>query len=183
MSLQESSSKAGRRRLPPPARRYSPISVMARTSDTVSRPNSRSIAARSSCRRSKTSLALRITVMFKVGPLVRSIICELHVDTEIGLLEHGDDLLQRVAVFAANAHKITLNRCLYLEFGILNELDDLSSLFDRNSLLQTHLLPHRRTGSGVDCAISERFERHATFDQLALENVVHRFQLVVVGGA
>ena len=41
---QESSSKAGRRRLPPPARRYSPISVIARTPETVSRPNSRSMA-------------------------------------------------------------------------------------------------------------------------------------------
>ena len=38
--------------------------------DTVSRPNSRSMAARSSCNKSNTSLALRVTVVSKsVGPV------------------------------------------------------------------------------------------------------------------
>jgi len=33
----------------------------------------------------------------------------LHVDAEIGLLEHGDHLLQRIAIFAADADEIALN--------------------------------------------------------------------------
>src|SRR6266536_2228336 len=50
-------------RLPPPSRKYSPISVMAVTPETVSRPNSRSMAARSSRRSSKTSRPLVAVVL------------------------------------------------------------------------------------------------------------------------
>ncbi len=47
-------------RLPPPSRRYSAISVMVLTLEAASRPNSCSIATRSSRSRSKTSLAVAI---------------------------------------------------------------------------------------------------------------------------
>ena len=47
-------------RLPPPPRRYSPISVMASTPETVSRPNSRSMAERSSRSISKISFPLMV---------------------------------------------------------------------------------------------------------------------------
>lgn len=47
-------------RLPPPSRRYSPISVMAETLETVSCPNSASMASRSSCRSSKISFPLMV---------------------------------------------------------------------------------------------------------------------------
>src|ERR1700690_2600801 len=58
-------------RLPPPPRRYSPISVMAVTPETVSRPNSRSIAARSSRRSSKTSRPLVAVVVLTAETIHR----------------------------------------------------------------------------------------------------------------
>src|SRR5271167_3848453 len=143
MSLQESSSNAGRRRFPPPARRYSPISVIARTPETVSRPNSRSMAARSSCNRSKTSFALWVTDVLNVFPSVRSVIRKLHIDAEIRLLDHGNDLLQRVTIFAAHSNKVALNGGLRLELRVLDQLHDVAGLFDCDTLLQRHFLPHR----------------------------------------
>ncbi len=56
--LRRQQQKRGPDPFPPPSRRYSPISVMAETSETVSRPNSASIASRSSCRSSKISFPL-----------------------------------------------------------------------------------------------------------------------------
>ena len=52
-------------RLPPPSRRYSAISVMVLTFEAASRPNSCSIATRSSRSRSKTSLAVAIANVLK----------------------------------------------------------------------------------------------------------------------
>src|SRR6266568_2538485 len=144
-------------RLPPPPRRYSPISVMAVTPETVSRPNSRSMAARSSRRSSKTSRPLvRVDVLtvkslhhgdtearrktnhrkisssknlgqfqrlisllgllrVSVSPclrgeyLVRPVIRKLHINSKILLAQQRNNLLERVAVFAADPHQITLD--------------------------------------------------------------------------
>ena len=63
----ESSSSEGRMRLPPPSRRYSAISVMVLTLEAASRPNSCSIATRSSRSRSKTSLAVAIASVLKLS--------------------------------------------------------------------------------------------------------------------
>ena len=57
-------------RLPPPARRYSPISVMEATFETVSCPNCSSMATMSSRSRSKISFPLMaLVVLRKVLPL------------------------------------------------------------------------------------------------------------------
>src|SRR5882724_330213 len=64
-SFAERSNSAGRIRLPPPARRYSPISVIAATFETVWRPNCSSIATRSSRSRSKISFPLMAVVALK----------------------------------------------------------------------------------------------------------------------
>src|SRR5579884_559098 len=96
-------------RLPPPSRRYSPISVITETPETASRSNSRSMASRSSRRRSKTSFAATLAgVLTLVGPIVG----ELHVDAEIFVAQQPDYLLQRVAILAAHAHGVALNRSL-----------------------------------------------------------------------
>src|SRR5581483_1156401 len=96
-------------RLPPPSRRYSPISVMTPTPETASRSNSRSIASRSSRRRSKTSFAATLAgVLTLVGPVVS----ELHVDAEILIAQYPYDLLQRIEILAAHAHGVALNRSL-----------------------------------------------------------------------
>src|ERR1700693_3532303 len=136
-------------RLPPPARKYSPISVMACTPETVSCPNSSSSAARSSCSRSKISFplmrggALKMDICFHHGDtvsrknqtlcflcvsvspgwilfLVRPVIGKLQVDPEIMPPQHGDDVLQRVAVFAADPHQVSLDRGLRFLLRILN---------------------------------------------------------------
>src|SRR5690348_15000387 len=102
-------------RLPPPSRRYSPISVMTSTLEMASRWNSCSIASRSSRNRSNTSLAAKLAladVVTLIGPVVR----KLHIDAEVFALEGRDCLLQRVAIFATYAHGVTLNGRLNLEF-------------------------------------------------------------------
>src|SRR5580658_963487 len=98
-------------RLPPPARRYSPISVMAATFEIVSRPNCSSIATMSSRRRSKSSFPVLDVVAPNrlLAPLVGSVVRELQIDAEILALDQGDDLLQGVAIFAADAHDISLD--------------------------------------------------------------------------
>ena len=46
--------------------------------------------------------------------LVRAVIRKLHVDSEVFFFQLGDDVLQRVAIFAGDAHNIGLNRSLHL---------------------------------------------------------------------
>src|SRR5436309_13356858 len=112
-------------RLPPPPRRYSPISVMATASDTVSRPNSRSMAARSSRTRSKISRTWVVTGVVKTRSWsLRPVIDELHVDAKIAPAQQCDDLLQYVAVFAAHAHQVALDRGLHFFLAVLDVLHD-----------------------------------------------------------
>src|SRR5579864_6417154 len=118
-------------RLPPPARRYSPMSVMARTLETVSRPNSRSMAARSSRSSSKISLPDMVADVLKIfAKLSTAVVRELHVNAKIGAAQHGDDLLQRVAVFAAHPHQVTLDGSLRLLLRVLDALHDLARLLN-----------------------------------------------------
>src|SRR5215467_10566032 len=140
-SLELRSNSAGRSRLPPPARRCSPISVMARTLETVSRPNSRSIAARSSRSRSKTSFALDVVGALK-EPLVASVVRELHIDPEIPPAQQRNDLLQDIAVLAAHANRVSLDRGLNLLLRVLDNFDNLLRLLRRNPLLHSNLLAH-----------------------------------------
>src|SRR5438105_13296165 len=107
-------------RLPPPTRRCSPISVMALTPDTVSRPNSRSIAARSSRSSSKISLPVMVAGADKEEVSVCPVIGELHVNAEIAAFDERDDLLQRVAVLSTHAHQVSLNGSLHFFLGILD---------------------------------------------------------------
>ena len=133
----ESSSSEGRMRLPPPSRRYSAISVMVLTPEAASRPNSCSIATRSSRSRSKTSLAVAIASVLKALrfsvlsqcslPLtckcariaVRSIgavVGELQIHAQIFAAQQGDDRLQLVAVLARYSDSIALDAGLRLLF-------------------------------------------------------------------
>ena len=84
-NLAASSSSAGRIRLPPPSRRYSPISVMTSTPETASRSNSRSMASKSSRNRSNTSLAA-VLALTEAVTLARPVVRKLHVDAEIFVL-------------------------------------------------------------------------------------------------
>src|ERR1700682_1448034 len=138
-------------RLPPPPRRYSPISVIAVTSETVSRPNSRSMAARSSRRSSKTSvpftaapfiagmLKVSLESWISIAPVIR----KLHVNPKILLPQQRNNFLQRISILAADSHNIALDRCLHFFLGILDRLDDVAGLLDRDALLHSDLLSHR----------------------------------------
>src|SRR5690349_10821 len=175
-SLAASSNSAGRMRLPPPSRRYSPISVIAVTLETVSRPNSRSMAERSSRNRSKISFCDMVAGMLNFlsprltwNPL-RPVIGELHINAKVGATQQGDDFLQRVAVFAAHPHGVSLNRGLHFLLRIFNRLDDLARLLHRNALLHGDLLPHGRPGGRFHDAIVQRLDGHAALDQLRLQD-------------
>src|SRR5437879_5762627 len=114
MSFEESSRSAGRIRLPPPARRYEPISVIAETRETVPRSNSVSIAARSSRSRSKTSFTVNTGATlnryaFLFTRSVGTVVGELHINAKIILLQQRNCLLQGVAIFAADADHVALD--------------------------------------------------------------------------
>src|SRR6185437_16315138 len=129
-----SSKRLGRIRLPPPSRRYSAISVMVLTLDAASRPNSCSIATRSSRSRSKTSLAVDIASVLKSFRfprvsgsglqgscrgsvmLIRPVVRKQQVDSQIFPAKQRDDRLQVVAVFPGYSHTIALNAGLDLLF-------------------------------------------------------------------
>ena len=68
----ESSRSSGRMRLPPPAIRYSAISVMTATSEADWLENSCSIAARSSRSRSKTSFAVAMESVLTLLESIRA---------------------------------------------------------------------------------------------------------------
>src|SRR5205823_13721913 len=124
-NFEANNSSAGRMRLPPPSRRYSPISVMTATSETASRSNSRSMASRSSRNRSNTSFTAALAlagVVTLVGPVVG----ELHIDAEIPVLERRDHLLQSIAIFAGDADGVALDGSLHLELRVFDELRNVS---------------------------------------------------------
>src|SRR3989442_1039803 len=170
-------------RLPPPARRYSPISVMASTFETVSRPNSCSMAAKSSRSNSKTSLPLMMAgeLNFTVYPLlVRPVICELHINSEILLLQQGNDFLQSVAIFPAHPDQISLNRRLDFLLRVLDKLHNFAGFLNGNSLLHGDALFGHASRRRLDRSVGEAFQRHSAFHQLLLKYVVHCLQLVFV---
>src|SRR6266545_4502917 len=81
--------------------------------------------------------------MFAINVLVRPVVSELHVNAEIVIAQGRDNLLQDVAVAARDAHGVALNRRLYFELRVFDELDDLFGLLLRNALLQRDSLANR----------------------------------------
>src|SRR5262249_30511139 len=115
--------------------------------------------------------------------LVAPIVGELHVDAEITALQKSDDLLKSVAVFSAYADGIALDRSLHFFLRVLDDANDLFGFFRGNSLLHGDLLALPRAGSSLNGSVGERLERYAAFDQLTLQNIIHRFEFIFVGGA
>src|SRR5215472_11357487 len=121
-----SKRREGRMRLPPPSLRYSAISVMVLTLEAASRPNSCSIATRSSRSKSKTSLAVAIANVLNFSlvffrdleklRLKRSVIRELQIQTEVLATQQGDDGLQLVSILARYSDSIALDAGLRLLF-------------------------------------------------------------------
>src|ERR1700733_10288986 len=99
---------------------------MAATEETASAPNSRSMAARSSWSRSKTSFAVDVATVLTcglqpAGRSARTVIRELHIDAEVAPLQQRDDFLQRIAVLAGDPDAVALDRGLNLLFGVFDD--------------------------------------------------------------
>src|SRR5580700_9135517 len=56
------------------------------------------------------------------GISVGAIVGELHVDSEIVAAQQRDDLLQRIAIFAGDAHYVALDRSLDFLFAVFDQL-------------------------------------------------------------
>ncbi len=95
--------------------------------------------------------------------------------------QHGNYFLQRVAVFAADSHQISLDGSLRFFLRILNQLHDIPCFFDRNALLHRDFALGGSTGGGFDRAVGQSLQRNAALHQLLLQDVIHRLQLVLVG--
>ena len=113
-SLADSNSKTGRIRLPPPARRCSPISVMARTLE-------HRIAAKLALNRGQI-VTQQLENFFrrrcapvnsKVSFIISSVVRKLHINAKVVAAQQCNNFLQRVAVFAAHPHHIPLDRGLH----------------------------------------------------------------------
>src|SRR4051794_25958573 len=66
---------------------------------------------------------------------IAAVIGELQVDPEIGAAQQRNRGLQRVAILARHAHEIAGDRSLDLELTVLQLLDHVAGLLDRNALL------------------------------------------------
>src|SRR5262249_29921823 len=155
--------------------RYSPISVIASTPATVSRPNSRSMAARSSLSIAKISFPLMAAGKLipygsrsVPGSLIATIICKLHVNPKILLTKHGNYFLQSVAISSAHSYQVSLDRSLHPFLRVLDQLDDFSCFFDRDSLLHGDTLPRGSAQRRLHSCVSQTFQRNSAFDKLLL---------------
>src|SRR5208282_1525573 len=113
-----------------------------------------------------------------VAPVIR----ELQIDAKILLLDHRDQLLQRVAILAADPHYVALDRGWRFFLRILDQLHDFSGLFNRDPLLNGDLLLHCASGGWFQRAIGQAFQGHAAFYQLLLKNVIYRLHFEFIGG-
>src|SRR5271165_4265262 len=71
----------------------------------------------------------------KAFDLIRSEVRKLQVNSEIVALQESYRFLERVAILAADAHQVSLNRCLRLLLGVFYQLHNLARLLDRDALL------------------------------------------------
>ncbi len=98
------------------------------------------------------------------------------------LLHQGDDFLQGVAVLAADPHYVALDGSLHFFFRVLDHFYDLSRLLDRDPLLHRDLLLGGTPRGGLDWAVGQALQWHASFDQFLLQDVVDVFQFVLIRG-
>src|SRR5207249_180914 len=82
----------------------------------------------------------------------------------------------------AYPNQVALNGGLHLLLGILDGLYDVAGFLDGDALLHGDLLSYGGPGRRLDRTIGQAFERHASLDQLLLQNVGDRFQFVFVDG-
>ena len=92
------------------------------------------------------------------------------------------DLLQVVLVPSRDAHLVGLDRGLDLELAVLDRLDDLLGLLDRDSLLDLDDLADGAARRRLDLLEVERLDGDPALDEPRLEDVDDGLQLVLVVG-
>src|SRR5688572_4234949 len=109
-----------------------------------------------------------------------AIVRELEVQPKVVPLDGLDDRLQIVALLPAHAHLVLLDLRLDPDSGSLDEFDDLLGLLRGDPLLDGDDLPHRALGRRLHLPVVQGPQRDAALDQLPLQNVHDRLQLVLV---
>ena len=109
---------------------------------------------------------------------------ELEGDAEVAFAQLRDDVLQVVALLAADAQLVTLGLALdTLEPEILDELVELARLVGGDPRIELGRLAHRASGCLLELAVLERLQRDPTLHELLLEHLAHRTEAVLGGGA
>src|ERR671913_2026700 len=90
--------------------------------------------------------------------LVGSIVCKLHVNAEVFILQPGDNVLKCIAVAARHAYDVTLDRCLDFYLAVLDELDDLFRLLLWNALLNLRALADGAAGGRLNFPVAQGFQ-------------------------
>src|SRR5690606_9094376 len=103
-------------------------------------------------------------------------VIELQRHSQLLLAQHGDNLLQVVALFAGDAHFLSLNGRLYLHLLVFDQLDDLARQLIVYALPQGDSLPRFLTCL-LDLAQLHAAYVHPAPGQLAVENVQHLLEL------
>ena len=93
-----------------------------------------------------------------------------------------NDFLKCIAVLTANANQVGLDRSLNFLLRVLDDLDDLSRLLNRNPLLHGDSLAYSRASRRHNGAVGKRFQRHSALHQLPCRHVIHCLQLKFVRG-
>src|SRR6185436_2575379 len=111
------------------------------------------------------------------------VVGELHVDAEVGVLQHPHDGLEIVPVLARDADLLALDGGLDLELAALDDLHDLARLLRGDALLQGDGLARGPAQGLLDRAEGQRLQGDVALDQAPLEDVPHGLELaLVVGG-
>ena len=74
-----------------------------------------------------------------------------------------------------------MDRGLHLLLRVLDELDDFARFLDWDALLHGDALADRGACGGLDGPVGEGLQRHAALHQFALQDIVHRLELELVG--
>src|SRR5439155_3917720 len=93
------------------------------------------------------------------------VVGELHVDAEVGVLQHAHDGLQVVLVLARDADLVPLDGGLDLELAALDDLHDLAGLLRGDALLQRDGLPRGPAQGLLHRAEGQRLQGHAALHQ------------------
>ncbi len=115
--------------------------------------------------------------------LVGAIVGELHVDAEIFPFQQRDYFLERIAIFAGDAHKVALDGSLHLLLAVLDHSShDLARFIGGDgTCCSVTFLADAGTGGGRDGAERQTFERHRCASPVSLlQDVADGLEFVIV---